>query len=83
MSVALVAGEGALPDEIASRLASNGENPVVYALRENCEALELYADTVIPVFKTELAATLKDMLERRVEKVMFAGLVPKTLMHRP
>jgi DUF1009 family protein len=83
MSVALVAGEGALPEEIAMRLAAGGEKPVIYALREECEALSPYAADIVPVFKTELAVTLKDMLTRGIKKVMFAGFVPKTLMYRP
>jgi DUF1009 family protein len=83
MSVALIAGEGALPEEIAARLSAIGEKPVVYALREDCEALIEYAEAIIPVFKTELAASLKDMAFRGIRKVMFAGYVPKTLIYRP
>jgi DUF1009 family protein len=83
MSVALIAGEGALPEEIASRLSALGEKPVVYALREDCGALVEHAEAIIPVFKTELAASLKDMAVRGIKKVMLAGYVPKTLMYRP
>ena len=83
MSVALVAGEGLLPEEIAARLSGVGERPVIYALREDCEALSEYAEAIVPVFKTELAASLKDMAFRGIKKVMFAGFVPKTLMYRP
>ncbi|MDR3280413.1 MAG: UDP-2,3-diacylglucosamine diphosphatase LpxI [Synergistaceae bacterium] len=83
MAVALIAGEGALPEEIAMRLARVGEHPVVYAMREDCEAFSDYAADIVPVFKTELAASLADMASRGVRKVMFAGLVPKTLMYRP
>jgi len=83
MAIALIAGEGALPEEIAMRLAGMGERPVVYALREDCAALADYASVLVPVYKTELAATLADMASRGVREVMFAGLVPKTLMYRP
>jgi DUF1009 family protein len=83
MSVALVAGEGSLPEEIAARLSVLGEKPVIYALREDCEALVEHADAVIPVFKAELAASLKDMALRGIKKVMFAGYVSKTLIYRP
>ena len=82
MSVALIAGDGSLPEVIASRLSAGGEKPVIYAIREDSRELEPYASEVLPVFKAELAATLKDMMLRGVKKVMFAGLVPKTLIYR-
>jgi DUF1009 family protein len=83
MSVALVAGEGSLPEEIASRLASRGEKPVVYALREDCGLLAEYAEAVVPVLRAEIETSLKDMAFRGVRRVMFAGYVPKTLIFRP
>jgi DUF1009 family protein len=83
MSVALVAGEGSLPEEIASRLAARGEKPVVYALREDYGLLDEYAEAVVPVLKAELGASLADMACRGVRRVMFAGYVPKTLIFRP
>jgi DUF1009 family protein len=83
MSVALVAGEGFLPEEIASRLASRGERPIVYALREDYGLLDEYAESVVPVLRAELEASLKDMAFRGVSRVMFAGYVPKTLIFRP
>ncbi|MDR3165161.1 MAG: UDP-2,3-diacylglucosamine diphosphatase LpxI [Synergistaceae bacterium] len=83
MSVALVAGEGSLPEEIASRLAARGEKPVVYALREDYGSLAECAETVVPVLKAELGASLEDMAFRGVKRVMFAGYVPKTMIFRP
>ena len=82
MSVALIAGEGTLPEEIARRMAGNGCKPIVYALRENCDGLVGSASEILPVWRMELSATLKDMAARGVKKVLFAGLVPKTLMYR-
>lgn len=83
MSVALVAGEGSLPEEIASRLAARGESPVVYALREDYGLLAEYAETVVPIMKAELEASIEDMVFRGVRRVIFAGYVPKTLIFRP
>jgi DUF1009 family protein len=83
MAVALVAGEGSLPEEIAARLSGLGERPVIYALREDCEAMSEHAAAIVPVFRTELAASLRDMASRGIRKVMFAGYVPKTLIYRP
>lgn len=82
MSVALIAGDGLLPEVIAGRLAAGGEKPVIYAIRESCEELEPYASEILPVFRADIASTLRDMALRGVKKVMFAGLVPKTLMYR-
>ena len=82
MCVALIAGDGSLPEVIASRLAAGGDKPVIYAIRESGAELEPYASAVLPVFKAELAATLGDMLARGVRRVMLAGLVPKTLIYR-
>jgi len=83
MAVALVAGEGLLPEEIAARLSGRGERVIVYALREQCEALSEYAEAIVPVYKTELASSIKDMASRGIKRVMFAGYVPKTLIFRP
>ncbi|MDR3354803.1 MAG: UDP-2,3-diacylglucosamine diphosphatase LpxI [Synergistaceae bacterium] len=82
MTVAIVAGEGLLPEEIARRMAMRGSKPVVYAIRENCESLAPHALDVVPVLGAELASTLKDMSLRGIKKVMLAGFVPKTLMYR-
>jgi Uncharacterized protein conserved in bacteria len=82
MSVALIAGEGALPEEIARRLALDGKKPVVYAIREEYGAFAESAADVVPVVKTALAATIRDMFTRGVRQVMFAGVVPKTLIYR-
>jgi DUF1009 family protein len=83
MSVALIAGEGALPEVIAERLALKGEKPVVYALREDCEGLAANALEIVPLFRAEIAATLADMASRGVKGVILAGLAPKTMMYRP
>jgi DUF1009 family protein len=83
MAVALIAGEGELPEEVARRMALKGEPPVIYSMREDSEALAPHALDVIPVFRANLAASLKDMASRGVRQVMFAGLVSKTLMFRP
>jgi DUF1009 family protein len=83
MSVALIAGEGALPEIIAARLAEGGEKPLVYAMRENCDGLLQNAREIFPLFDVHLASTLRDMASLGVRQVMFAGLVPKTLIYRP
>jgi DUF1009 family protein len=83
MSVALVAGEGSLPEIIASRLAERGEKPFVYAIRENCDNILPNAREIQPLLKTEVEATLRDMAAKGVNQVIFAGFVSKTLIYRP
>lgn len=83
MSIALIAGEGSLPEEIARRIAEEGEKPVVYALRENCDALYPNAKEILPLFRTEIRATLADMMSRGIRQVMLAGVVPKKTIFAP
>jgi DUF1009 family protein len=83
MSVAVIAGEGTLPEEIVSRLSALGKKPVVYAMREDYDAMLEDAAEIIPVFKAELASVIKDMSSRGIKQVLFAGFVPKTLIYRP
>ncbi|MDR1481846.1 MAG: UDP-2,3-diacylglucosamine diphosphatase LpxI [Synergistaceae bacterium] len=81
MTVAIVAGEGLLPEEIARRLAEGGSKPVVYTLRENSDSLAANALDVVPVLSSEIASALEDMSLRGIKKVMLAGFVPKTLIY--
>ena len=83
MTVALIAGEGSLPEIIASRLAQSGDKPLVYAFREDMEALAANAGAVVPLDGARLAPALGDMVSRGVRQVMLAGLIPKKLMYRP
>jgi DUF1009 family protein len=83
MTVALIAGEGLLPEIIASRLAGGGEKPLIYAIRENCQTLLPHAREVIPLLGAQMASTMLDMMGKGVRRVIFAGLTPKTIMYRP
>ncbi|MDR1471736.1 MAG: UDP-2,3-diacylglucosamine diphosphatase LpxI [Synergistaceae bacterium] len=83
MAVALIAGEGDLPEEMARRMALKGEKPLIYSMREDSGSLTSYADDVIPVFRADMASALRDMASRGVRQIMLAGLVSKTLMFRP
>lgn len=83
MSVALIAGEGALPEEIARRMAKGGEAPIVYAMREDCRELAPNAKEVLPLFRTDMKATLGDMMARGVRKIVLAGVVPKKTIFSP
>jgi len=82
--LALIAGEGKLPEEIVSRLAGNNQPPVVYALGGSPDRFRsLGAVEVIPLVSPDLDFLIGDVSKRGVKNMMLAGRVPKTLMYRP
>jgi hypothetical protein len=83
VSIALIAGEGDLPVEIARRLTDRGDPPVVYSLRERIGPLSKYALQIVPLARPELGAVLEDFVRREVRGVLLAGVVPKTLIFQP
>lgn len=82
-AVAMIAGEGLLPVEIARRLTEEERPPVVYSLREQVGTLSKYALDIVPVNRVALAEVLGDMLRRGVRQVILAGAVPKTIIYKP
>lgn len=82
-TLALIAGEGLLPLEIARRLTEEGTPPVIYSLRERPGKLSRYALELISMARPELTSTVRDMAQRGIGKVILAGGVPKTLMFQP
>ena len=82
-TVALFAGEGKLPLEIARRLTDRGVPPVVYALGEVEGALSRYALDLVTLPRLELGQALADLGRRGLTKVILAGVVPKTVMYKP
>jgi hypothetical protein len=83
IALALIAGEGKLPEEIAHRLIQGGRRPLVYVLGENHARFGgLGAEDVVPLENPDLDFVIQDLLKRDVHRVMLAGLVPKTFMYR-
>ena len=83
-SVALIAGEGNLPEEIVSRLAERNRVPLVYALGGPADRFSSFkAVEVVPLASPDLDFVIGDLLNRGVKNMMLAGRVPKTLMYRP
>lgn len=82
-TVALFAGEGKLPLEIARRLTDRGFPPVVYTLGETDSGLSRYALDRVSLPRLELGLALADLKKRGLTKVMLAGVVPKTVMYKP
>lgn len=81
MSLALIAGEGSLPEVIARRLADGGDRPIVYTLRESSDELAKYAAKVVPLLESDLKAVIGSMMMSGVSRVMLAGAVPKTMIY--
>jgi len=82
-SVALVAGGGLLPLEIARRLHSRGEAPFVYSIGPAHDELFEHARSLVVLSRLELEALLADMEAKGVKDVILAGLVSKTFMYEP
>ena len=81
MTIALIAGEGGLPVEIAKRLSMRGEPAVVYSLRGDSSAFNGIASAIVEFSQLDAAKMLGDMAARGARKVVMAGLVPKTLIY--
>lgn len=79
--IALIAGEGSLPEVIAERLARDGDKPTVYALRSNVDAIAPHAAGIVPLIKADVKAAVADMMMKGVRRVIFAGAVPKALIY--
>lgn len=82
-TIALIAGEGALPVAIASRLTAMENPPVVYSIREEIGELSKYALDIVYLSKPDLGVTIKDMRSRGIENIIMAGAVSKTLAFKP
>ncbi|MGC9372445.1 MAG: LpxI family protein [Thermovirgaceae bacterium] len=82
--IALVAGEGKLPEEIVTRLAQKGGQLVVYAFGGKGKRFEgPGVEAVVPLKTPDLEFVIGDLAARGIGELMLAGLVPKELMYRP
>ncbi|MDR1741029.1 MAG: UDP-2,3-diacylglucosamine diphosphatase LpxI [Synergistaceae bacterium] len=81
--IALVAGEGALPVEIARRLSESGNAPLVLTLRGDSTAFEGLADPLVKLRGPALSRVLSEMKRHGAKAVMMAGRVPKKLIYFP
>ena len=79
--VAIIAGDGWLPLEIASRLTSWGYPPVVYSFGEHEGSLSKFALELIELSSLNLGFVIEDMRRRDICEIIMAGVVPKTLMY--
>jgi len=83
MRIAIIAGEGRLPVEIAKTLISLGELPVSLAICSDPEKMADLASPVISLEKLKLSLGLKLLKENNVDRVIMAGTVPKRSIYTP
>ena len=81
--VALVAGEGVLPLEIARRLTERGQAPFVITMRNDVEAFLGIADPLTRIRYPRLSRVVREMRKHGVKSVIMAGRVPKKLIFIP
>jgi len=81
--IALIAGEGILPIEIARRLTERSGAPLVLTLRSDVDAFRGIADPLIRMRCPRLSQAIREMKKYGVQSVIMAGRVPKKLIYIP
>ena len=81
--IAIIAGEGILPVEIARRLTGQGRAPLVLTLRRDEEAFRGIADPLIHMRYPRLSRVIEEAKRHGAENLIMAGRVPKKLIYIP
>ena len=76
-NIALIAGEGVLPVEIAKKL----HKPLIIALRDDPEILEPYAGKLIHLKIPNLTRGIKEIKSWGADKLIMAGRIPKKIIY--
>lgn len=82
-SIAIIAGDGALPLLVARRIAERDARPVVYALRRETGSFGEIPCVVKPFPSIDLGWALSDMKAEGVCALVLAGRVPKEICFSP
>jgi len=80
--VALIAGEGKLPEEIFSALEKRGIPTRVYSLRNDNSFFDLPEGCFFQVEKIDIEKIITDMKIYNIKELIMGGLVPKSLIFR-
>ncbi len=80
--IALLAGEGLLPVVIAKALSSGGTPPKVIMIGEASPLLESFSDSVVHLSAISLKEVLGVLKAGRIDRLVLAGAVPKSLMFK-
>lgn len=81
MSIALIAGQGILPVEIAKKLQALQESTLILALRDDPEALKPYASKLVHLKAPALGRGLREMKAFGADSVIMAGRIPKRIIY--
>ena len=81
MSIALLAGEGILPVEIAKKLQTVQGKILILTLRGDPEALKPYASKLIKMRVPNLGRALREIKNFGDDSLIMAGRVPKKIIY--
>ena len=82
LTIALIAGQGILPVEIAKKLRELQAETLILALRDDPEALRPYASRLVHIKTPNLGRGLREMKSFGADSVIMAGRIPKKVIFR-
>lgn len=80
LSIALIAGQGILPVEIARKLSELQPSTLVIALRDDPETLKPYASRLMHMRIPNLGRGVKEVKAFGADRVIMAGRIPKRII---
>lgn len=80
-NIALIAGEGILPVEIAKKLNALQDKTLIFTLRDDPEKLEPYAAKLIRLKTPNLGRGLREIKNFGSDKLIMAGRIPKKIIY--
>lgn len=81
-NIALIAGEGVLPVEIAKKLQKIQDSTLIIALRDNPEILRPYAGNLIHLRTPNFTRGLKEIKAHGSDQLIMAGSISKKIIYR-
>lgn len=81
MNIALIAGQGILPVEIARRLHDTQPSTLILALRDDPELLAPYASRLIHMRTPNLGRGLREIKAFGSDELIMAGRIPKRIIY--
>ena len=79
--VALLAGKGSLPVELARRLAEAGTLPLVMSWRSDPETFKPFARPLVRLRLLRMSRVVREMRRHGATQLIMAGLIPKKLLY--
>jgi len=81
-NIALIAGEGVLPVEIAKKLQKIQDNTLIIALRDDPEVFEPYAGKLIHLKMPNFTKGIKEIKSFGSDQLIMAGRIPKKIIYK-